>query len=169
MLRRSLLPTTTPPSSSPTHPWALKWTQRAHPHQQPFVRQVSAQPRAGGSSLTARLAVDTDFAAPILLTLPTSVRRCSSSSQRPYARSMPPTNATDWSTMTSFSWWAQRYTEEDTWSGCLITCGQEQHPRSAPLPSRASCQSAAPHVRLLRAAAEHWTFERSIHTGCWES
>ncbi|TNN33571.1 hypothetical protein EYF80_056268 [Liparis tanakae] len=37
------------------------------------------------------------------VTLPTSVSRCSRSSQRPYARSIPPTKATDWSTTTIFS------------------------------------------------------------------
>lgn len=55
------------------------------------------------------------------VTLPTSVSRCSPSSQRPYARSIPPTKATDWSITTIFSWCAHRYTEEETWSGWRIT------------------------------------------------
>ncbi len=57
----------------------------------------------------------------VLVTLPMSVSRCSTSSQRPYAKSMPPTKATDWSITTIFSWCAHRYTEEEMWSGCLIT------------------------------------------------
>lgn len=130
---------------------------------------LNARPTAGASPLTARLVVDTDFTAAIRLTLPTSVRRCSSSSHLPYAKSMPPTNATDWSTMTSFSWWAQRYTEEDTWSGCLITWGENQHSSSASLPGlHPSRQRAA--QRGFFGCSGWWgntgVFRRCLRTDC---